>query len=64
MPGSGHSTDAVREQLKVFQDRGIVIVVVSNDDLHTVGSGANLIQLLRQRYERVRLDLSGSREAD
>jgi hypothetical protein len=54
----------VREQLKVFQDRGIVIVVVSNDDLHTVGSGANLIQLLRQRYERVRLDLSGSREAD
>lgn len=63
LSGAGRSTDAEREQLKVFQDRAIVIVVLSSDDLEAVASGANLVQLLRQRYERVRLDLAGSRDA-
>lgn len=58
--GVGHSLDAEREQLKVFQDRGIVIVVLNGADLDAVASGANLVQLLRRRYERVRLDLLGS----
>jgi len=35
-------------------------VVVDRDDLRAVASGANLIQLLREKYEAVRLDLQGS----
>jgi len=52
---------AAREQLKVFQDRGLVIVVVDRHDLEAVASGANLIQMLREKYEAVRLDLHGTR---
>jgi hypothetical protein len=56
--GAKTSTNAAREQLKVFQDRGIVIVVVDLNDLEAIGDGANLVRLLRQRYEAVRLDLT------
>jgi hypothetical protein len=55
--GKGKTTDGEREQLKLFQDRGIVIVVLSLDDLRQVGEGTNLIALLRSQYETVRLDL-------
>jgi hypothetical protein len=58
--GVNDSAFAAREQLKVFQDRGVVIVVVDRNDLAAVASGANLIQLLREKYEAVRLDLRGS----
>jgi hypothetical protein len=55
--GAGATQFAEREQLKVFQDRGIVIVVLSLADLEKVASGANLIAMLRRQYEAVRLDL-------
>jgi hypothetical protein len=55
--GVGDTQFAEREQLKVFQDRGVVIVVLSLADLQEVASGANLIAMLRSRYEKVRLDL-------
>jgi hypothetical protein len=55
--GTGRTTDAEREQLKLFQDRGIVIVVLSLEDLTSVADGVNLIALLRNQYEKVRLDL-------
>jgi hypothetical protein len=61
--GAGRTEYAEREQLKVFQDRGMVIVVVDLEDLHTVEKGANLVQLLRERYEAVRLDCPGSKNA-
>ena len=56
---SGEKTakDAGREQLKVFQDRGMVIIVVDENDLQKVAKGTNFINILRQKYERVRLDL-------
>jgi hypothetical protein len=57
--GAGRASDAEREQVKVFADRGIVIVVLDEGDLESVAKGTNLIQLLRQRYESVRLDLKG-----
>jgi hypothetical protein len=56
--GEGTRRDAALEQLKVFQDRGIVIVVINQKDLERVGQGANFISLLRSKYERVRLDLT------
>ena len=56
--GTGRAIDAAREQLKVFQDRGLVIVVITETDLQHLTQGGNLIALLRERYEIVRLDLS------
>src|ERR1700690_258732 len=55
--GKGKTTNAEREQLKVFQDRGLVVVVISGPDLSHLAAGANLITMLRERYEGVRLDL-------
>lgn len=55
--GDGQTKFAEREQLKVFQDRGVVIVVLDRTDLEDVARGANLISLLRVRYEAVRLDI-------
>jgi len=55
--GTNRTKDAEREQLKVFQDRGMVVIVISEGDLDRVAKGANFITLLRAKYEEVRLDL-------
>jgi hypothetical protein len=55
--GEGAATDAEREQIKVFQQRGMVVVVVSESDLTKVADGANFLTMLRTKYEQVRLDL-------
>jgi hypothetical protein len=55
--GAKDTKHAAREQLKIFQDRGVVIVVLDKADLEQVIGGVNLTQLLRKRYEEVRLDL-------
>ena len=55
--GAGMTQYAAREQLKVFQDRCVVIVVLSKADLEAVAEGANLISILRAKYEAVRFDL-------
>jgi hypothetical protein len=47
------------EQLKIFQDRGSVIVVFEKKDLEQLAKGANFVAMLREKYERVRLDLKG-----
>jgi len=49
---------AQREIVKVFQDRGIVIVVVTKTDLEAIMNGSNFLTMLRSKYEKVRLDLS------
>lgn len=61
--GTGETAFAALEQLKVFQDRGVIIVVLDLEDLEAVACGANLTQLLREKYEAVRLDLRGSGHA-
>jgi len=55
--GRASTSAASREQLKLFQDRGIVVVVVNRADIDAVINGYNFITLLREKYERVRLDL-------
>ena len=55
--GAMATTDAAREVLKLFQDRGIPIVVMSESDLKQISQGANLMTMLRTKYEGVRLDL-------
>ena len=61
--GQSAATDASREQLKVYQDRGLVIVVVDNGDLEFVSQGGSFITLLRTKYEKVRLDLKNQATA-
>ena len=55
--GEGKTRNAELEQLKVFQDRGMVIVVINQEDLEQLAAGASFINLLRTKYERVRLNL-------
>ncbi len=55
--GEEKNSAAEREQLKVFQDRGMVIIVVNEADLDYVANGGNMIALLKRKYEKVRLDL-------
>lgn len=59
--GDGDTRYAEREQLKVFQDRGMVIIVVDEKDLQDVANGMNFVNILRKKYERVRLDLVDDR---
>jgi len=56
---SGSKTDkfAAREQRNLFHDRGVVVVVLTEQDLHDVAQGKSLVSLLRARYEQVRLEL-------
>jgi hypothetical protein len=62
--GENKTRNAEREQLKVFQDRGTVIVVIDENDLGKVAEGANFINILRTKYERVRLDLLAYSQED
>lgn len=57
LTGSGKGTFAEREQMKVYQDRGLVIVVLDIKVFTFLADGGNFVTLLRDRYERVRLDL-------
>lgn len=54
--GVGRSLNAERELLKVYQELGLVILVVDEKDLQRINSGENFIWMLRKKYERVRLD--------
>jgi hypothetical protein len=56
--GEDENRDVGLEQLKVFQDRGMVIVVIDQSDLEQVANSANFISLLRTKYENVRLNLT------
>ncbi len=54
----GFRKNADLEILKVFQDRGIVIVVVKEEELTKVANGTNFISMLREKYMTVRLNLN------
>jgi hypothetical protein len=55
--GQDKARFAELELIKIYQDRGMVIIVVDRNDLKSVAHGVNLIQLLKTKYEKVRLDL-------
>lgn len=54
--GQNGTRFAERERIKVFQDRGIVIVVLTDENLEHLERGSNLINILRGGYSQVRLD--------
>jgi hypothetical protein len=58
--GEGTTRYAERELLKLFQGHGIAILVVRLQDLQDVANGRDFIEILRSKYEAVRLDLSPS----
>ena len=60
--GEGKTKYAEREQVKVFQDRGMVIVVIDKGDLGQIAEGVNFVNILRKKYETVRLDLRRTRD--
>ncbi len=54
--GQGDTKYADRERLKIQQD-GITIVSISRTELDEVAAGANFFSIVRDLYERERLDL-------
>ncbi len=60
--GKNKTTNAEREQLKVYHDHGTIIAVIDMEDLKKIAKGRNLIDLLRTKYERVCLDLTYSED--
>lgn len=54
--GVKRTTDSAREQLKIFQDRGIIIIDVSLGDLNSIANGMTLQSILKEKYEKIRLD--------
>lgn len=55
--GEGKGLHANREQKKVFQDSGTIIIVLSLKDIRQITKGFNLLNLIRNRCEAIRLDL-------
>ncbi len=55
--GEGKGIHANREQKKVFQDSGTIIIVLSLEDIHQIADGFNILNLVRNKCEAIRLDL-------
>ena len=60
--GAGDLRFAEREQLKVYADRGVAIVVITECDLERIAKGESFLGMLRNRYETIRLDLPSDTE--
>ena len=56
--------DAEHEQLKVYANQGIAIVVIDKNDLENVAKGYSFLSMLRTRYEKVRLDIAETQSDD
>ena len=62
--GEGRMLYAERERIKVYQDRGVSIVVINHSDLNYLANGGSLLSLLRAKYEALRLDLLDLKAGD
>lgn len=56
--GKKFSRYAASEPQKLFQNHGIVLVVIDKEDIGYVADGGNFINLLRNKYEKIRLDVA------
>ncbi len=56
--GENETKFAERERLKIFQDRGMIIISIDDADINSVCTDGNIVSLLRKKYEQVRLDLA------
>ncbi len=55
--GKGKMKSGEKEIFKIYQDSGMVILVIDESDIRTLKEGGNLIGMIRTKYERIRLDL-------
>jgi len=55
--GETQTKDAARQQLKIFQSKGTIIIVIDESDLQRIVNGENLITMLRKKYEQVKFDI-------
>lgn len=55
LTGAASADNARAEQLNIYRDSGIIIVSLDKDDLLEVARGKNFINLLRQKYDDIRL---------
>lgn len=55
LTGDENGENAGAEQLHIFRDRGIIIVSLNKDDLLSVAEGRNFINMIRQKYDDIRL---------
>lgn len=55
--GVRNTLDAHREIVKVYQDRGILIVVVDVNDLRAIAGGESFYSVIVEKFRRLRLDL-------
>jgi Restriction endonuclease len=56
--GGGSMRDAELQLLKAHYGAGKVILVLGEQDFNQIANGANLITMLRDKYEQVRFDIS------
>lgn len=55
LTGEKDTKNAAAEQLNIYRDRGIVMISVNKEDLTMVADGWNFINLIRQKYDDIRL---------
>ncbi len=53
--GQFKDENAQKEQLDLFRDSGIVMILLTEENLQHVGNGRNLINILRFKYDQIRL---------
>jgi Restriction endonuclease len=56
--GQDKGCDAELQLLKAHYRAGKIIIVLSEDDFRQAAEGRNLVMMLREKYERIRFDLS------
>ncbi len=55
--GEDKNKFAEREILKIFQRNGVSILLIEENDILNVLNGYNFIEILRNKYEKIRFDL-------
>jgi hypothetical protein len=55
--GEGQDRYAARERQQLYDKDQVVIVIITRTNIEQIIDGANLIEMLRRKYEEVRLDL-------
>jgi hypothetical protein len=62
--GQGKNKSAETEIRKMYQDRGVVIIVVDENDINEIVGHNNFISMLREKYESIRLDLAPGKKKE
>lgn len=57
LTGESEGDYGYRAQQMIYQSQGVAVLVLTRDDLQRLSDGANLVTILRERYEQVRWDL-------